>query len=289
MNTDNIQNEIDFMLQLMGAYEKINDKMEKFFENVDSEKIRCLNLKQRCLLLEDDISTRIDLLESDPALPYGLALASDNETDIKRYGRIVQKSKDPFYNTMFAINVVGADIKEHGRVVIKSGDPEANYQFAKRVLGSDIKKHESVVLDSKNPRVCFKFARDIEGSDILAHEKVVLESNSPVDSLNFVLRIKGSDVKAHEQVVLEGKNLRINTEFAKKVPEADIMAHGRVIIDSGDEHFIQQFRTMLKKRMINARNKQDFLAAERFANALTDFKNYLIEKPIVLKQTKKGE
>lgn len=89
----------------------------------------------------------------DPEYNHKLAcLVQECGLDISiiKIGEAVIKSKNCFYNYLFAYEIEGADVREHGRVVIESGNQYYNNLFATDIPGADIDAHMEAYLSGEN-------------------------------------------------------------------------------------------------------------------------------------------
>lgn len=174
---------------------------------------------------------------NDPELAY--EFAKENNTDVRRLGKVVIDSKNAMYNFYYARDIEGADIKSHEDVVLEANNPHYSILFMAFIPNADIKKHSQIILKSKNPYLNYYCAL------LIAKRELDLS------------------IKPHEKVVLQSKNPEWNFQFVT-VPGANIVVHGNVIYKTGDKRWIDAFNDCFKDRYEEAKVKAKKRRAEKY-------------------------
>lgn len=116
--------------------------------------------------------------------------ANGNEAAIDKYEKDVLFANNAELSYLFVESIEGANVRLHGKVIIKSKKPFYNYIYPLNIKGTDVYAHQQVIIDSGNLNFMRAFSDRIEGANkgVLAEcIKLVEEENSSDDQMKRVL------------------------------------------------------------------------------------------------------
>lgn len=157
--------------------------------------------------------------------------------DINKFENAVIKTNNPRHIARFAMWIPGANIENLENALVKTNDYDLISWFAAYINGANVKKLEDVIIKSNNINYIFDFAKNVYGANSKRLEKAFVKT---IEKNIKKLKTQTNSMNS----IPSNKEMAITIyTFARDVRTADINLLEQTIVKTGDEYYINCFKS----------------------------------------------